>query len=162
MADPGKDRWNSLLETLGVPGSEQAPPPPAPAPAEETAAAPAKQPISMLRPEKTKAAAKPKLAKPAAKNPSYWSRIAGALGLESAAEPEAAVAPAVEPAQEPIREAPAAETAKPSFARREEPRPARAPREEQSPRRGFDRPRREEARREEHRPRKEREEPETT
>src|SRR4051812_28595057 len=140
MADSGKDRWNSLLETLGVPGSEQAPPPPSPAAAEETAAAPVKQPISMLRPEKTKAAAKPKPAKSAAKTPSYWSRIAGALGLESAAEPE----PAVEPPQQPVREAPAAQIAKPAFERQEEPRPARAPREEQSPRRGFDRPRREE------------------
>jgi hypothetical protein len=153
MPDSGKDRWNSLLETLGVPGSEPAPPAPSESPAQETAPAPAKQPISMLRPEKSKAAAKPKPAKPAVKTPSYWSRIAGALGLESAAEPETAA----EPPPEAVREAPAAETTKPPFARHEEARPSRAPRQDESPRRGFDRPRREE-----HRSRTEREQPETT
>jgi len=36
----------------------------------------------MLPPEKPRPAPKPKAAPPAAKSPSYWSRIAGALGLE--------------------------------------------------------------------------------
>ncbi|HMC11205.1 MAG TPA: hypothetical protein VKH44_07935, partial [Pirellulaceae bacterium] len=82
MPEPGKsDRWNSLLETLGVPASEPKPAPPAAeAPASETPTAPAKpQPVSMLRQEKAKGAPKPPPAKPAAKSPSYWSRIAGAL-----------------------------------------------------------------------------------
>src|SRR6266700_2954999 len=95
MPEPGKsDRWNSLLETLGVPVSEPKPQPAAEAPqAEPPAAAPSPaqvkpQPISMLRPEKAKSAPKVPPAKPAAKSPSYWSRIAGALGLEVPAQSE--------------------------------------------------------------------------
>src|SRR5262245_43456156 len=104
MSDSGKDRWNSLLETLGVPASESCPSPPS---SEEAATEPppgAKpQPISMLRPEKPKAAAKPKPAKPTPpKSPSYWSRIAGALGLESPAAPEPITEAPQERAQEPI------------------------------------------------------------
>src|SRR6476646_834808 len=89
MTEPGKpDRWNSLLETLGVPASETKPAAES-APTEsrpEAPPAPAAKalPLSMLRPEKAKAAPKP----PPAKSPSYWSRIAGALGLEVASEPE--------------------------------------------------------------------------
>jgi ribonuclease E len=149
MSDSGKDRWNSLLETLGVPAGETASPPPSEAPPEETVAAPTKQqPISMLRPEKSKAAAKPKAAKPAPKSPSYWSRIAGVLGLESASESEATA----EPAEQPVLEAPVIEPQEePSFTRREETRRSSRPsREEESPR-GFDRPRREDVRREESR-----------
>src|SRR5689334_7814861 len=98
MSDSGKDRWNSLLETLGVPSSEPAPAPHSETRDEETPPAPVKQqPVSMLRPEKFKAAAKPKPAKPAPKSPSYWSRIAGVLGLDSATEP----APAVESVEQP-------------------------------------------------------------
>jgi ribonuclease E len=103
MSEPGKDRWNSLLETLGVPADAPTSQPVSEAPASESAAPqqPVKQAVSMLRPEK-KAAAKPKPTKPAAKAPSYWSRIAGALGLESTAEaepaPEAAIEqPVIEP-----------------------------------------------------------------
>src|SRR5688572_24242391 len=86
MSEPGKsDRWNSLLETLGVPAGESKPT----LPAADAPSAPAKpQSISMLRPEKAKPAPKPKAAAQPAKSPSYWSRIAGALGLESAAPPE--------------------------------------------------------------------------
>ena len=155
MPDSGKDLWNSLLETLGVPSSE---PPPAPPRAEtvteEPSPAPAKpQPVSMLRPEKSKAPAKPKPAKPAAKSPSYWSRIAGALGLESAAPSE----PAAEAPEQEVREEAAPEVSAPSFARHEESPPARGQRAEESTPRGFDRPRREERRpREERQPREER------
>jgi hypothetical protein len=135
MSESGKDRWNSLLETLGVPVEESAAPQSSPeAPASESPApAPKPQPVSMLRPEK-KAAAKPKPTKTAAKTPSYWSRIAGALGLETSAEAEpmpevVAEQPVVEPeVAEPIAEsilppdhfAPREET--PRAEEREEPR----------------------------------------
>src|SRR5262245_31580432 len=108
MPESGKaDRWNSLLETLGVPVTE-------PTRASETAADVAEtestptaaarpQPLSMLPPEKPKPAAKPKPAPPAAKSPSYWSRIAGALGLE-VPQPAAEEAPRpIPPAEEPPR-----------------------------------------------------------
>src|SRR5207248_2550900 len=99
MTEPGKtDRWNSLLETLGVPATEQKQPVAA-EPAAQTPSAPiAKpQPVSMLRPKKTPAPAKPKSGPPAAKSPSYWSRIAGALGLEVPPPSEPQVEPQVEP-----------------------------------------------------------------
>jgi hypothetical protein len=146
MPEPGKpDRWNSLLETLGVPVSEK-PKEAAPeaAGAEAPPASTAKtQPMSMLRPEKPKAAPKPKPAAPAAKSPSYWSRIAGALGLESAAAPEPAVdrpameSPAPAAAEEP-RHARVEESA------REARRPQRHEREREFPSRGHERPMREE------------------
>src|SRR5688500_16454444 len=97
MPEPGKtDKWNSLLETLGVPASEQ---PPAAPQAPPEAAAPAKpQPVSSRPGRPGKATPKPKAGPPAAKSPSYWSRIAGALGLEvpAAPEPEAAPPPKAE------------------------------------------------------------------
>lgn len=90
MSEPGKsDRWNSLLETLGVPASESKPQPSAAeAPPVENPLGAKPQPVSMLPPAKAKAAPKPKPAPPAAKSPSYWSRIAGALGLDVPAVPE--------------------------------------------------------------------------
>ena len=105
----------------------------------------------MLRPEK-KAAAKAKTAKPAAKSPSYWSRIAGALGLESAAEAEPAPeAPIEQPIVEPESTESIAESILPPdhFAprRSEEPRPR--DREEFAPREGGRRP----SRRDERQPR---------
>lgn len=82
------DRWSALLETLGIPVPQPSPPPaspPAPAaPGEPTAAGP-----TPLPPRKTRPAAKP-AGPPASRSPSYWSRIAGALGLEVPAEPEPA------------------------------------------------------------------------
>ena len=150
MSETGKsDRWNSLLETLGVPASESKPAlPAAEAPSAEAPPAPAKpQSISMLRPEKAKPAPKPKAASQPAKSPSYWSRIAGALGLESAAPPEP---PAVEETktEEPRIEEPRAE---------EPPRAFERPRREQRPRedrpRHEDRPRREERQRRDEPPR---------
>ena len=105
MSEPGKsDRWNSLLETLGVPVSEPKPAEPAAeTPAGDAPQAAKPQPISMLRPEKKGAAkSKPPAGKPAAKSPSYWSRIAGALGLEVPAEPEPRAAePEPTPAEPP-------------------------------------------------------------
>src|SRR4051794_16439501 len=99
MSEPGKsDRWNSLLETLGVPVSETKPSA-AESPPAEAPAVPKPQPTSLLRPQKAKAAPKPPAAKPAAKSPSYWSRIAGALGLDVPAQPEP-------PAEEPRAEKP--------------------------------------------------------
>src|SRR5262245_57698370 len=90
MSESGKsDRWNSLLETLGVPVSESKPLPPAPV---APSASEKPQSVSMLPPAKPKAAPKPKPAPKPAKSPSYWSRIAGALGLEVAAEPEPSTA----------------------------------------------------------------------
>ncbi len=141
MSEPGKDRWNSLLETLGVPADETAPPPTTSEPsASESATTESrvKQPVSMLRPEK-KAAAKAKPTKPPAKSPSYWSRIAGALGLESAAEAEPTPEASIE---QPVVEAESTESVAESilppdhFAprRSEEPRPRE--REEFSPREG--------------------------
>src|SRR5207248_8857217 len=99
MSEPGKtDRWSSLLETLGVPATEQKQPAAADPAAEAPSAAPAKpQPVSMLRPKKTPAPAKPKSGPPAAKSPSYWSRIAGALGLEVPAPVEPQIEPQAEP-----------------------------------------------------------------
>src|SRR5262245_5391151 len=131
MSESGKsDRWNSLLETLGVPVSETQPAPPtSETPAGDAPAAPAKpKAVSMLRPEKAKAAPKPKPAAPQAKSPSYWSRIAGALGLEVPSQPEP----------------PPAE---------EEPIPQPESCESEEPPRAFDRPTREKAR--EHRPARE-------
>jgi len=146
MSEPGKpDRWNSLLETLGVPVSEK-PKETAPEAAEAEAppAATAKtQPMSMLRPEKPKAAPKPKPAAPAAKSPSYWSRIAGALGLESASAPEPAV-------EQPAKgESPSLAAEEPRHARAEQPtyesrRPQRQERERASAARAQERPIREE------------------
>src|SRR5437762_12979281 len=112
MSDSTKpDRWNSLLETLGVPVSEEKKPlePPAAEATGGQPSAPTKpQPVSLLPPAKTKAAPKPKPAAPAAKSPSYWSRIAGALGL-------GVPAPAVE-------EPKAQTTAEPKGPRTEEPK----------------------------------------
>src|SRR5262245_7859919 len=100
MTDPAKpDRWNSLLESLGVPVSEEKKPsePAAPSPADAPSAPAKAQPVSLLPPAKPKAAAKPKPAAAPAKSPSYWSRIAGALGLEVPAPPaEELQAPRIE------------------------------------------------------------------
>lgn len=101
MSEAKPDRWNSLLETLGVPVSEAKPAPPAEAPAAESSAV-KPQSTAMARQEK-KAVAKPKPAAAPAKSPSYWSRIAGALGLEVAQEPEPTKAEEPE-AEEPRRE----------------------------------------------------------
>ena len=99
MPEPGKsDKWNSLLETLGVPATE---PPAKPA---ETAAETPKA-ASAPPPRMAKPAPKPKAAPPAAKSPSYWSRIAGALGLETPAVPEPEPTPPPPPA--PVAERPA-------------------------------------------------------
>src|SRR5437764_13979488 len=110
MAEPGKtERWNSLLESLGVPASE----PPQQPPGGPTPAKP--QSASLLPSQKQKAAPKPKAGPPAAKSPSYWSRIAGALGLDvgTAPEPKAEAPksqrteePKAELTEEPVREAP--------------------------------------------------------
>src|SRR5262245_7447635 len=136
MSEPGKsDRWNSLLETLGVPVSEStATEPSGGEPAAESPATPTKpQPVSLLRPEKPKAAPKPKPAKPAAKSPSYWSRIAGALGLEVPSAPEAAEEPPMPRAEEP--DVARADEVRPH---REEPRVEEP--EERLPRREHDLP----------------------
>src|SRR5258705_7213658 len=139
MPEPGKsDRWNSLLETLGVPASESKPAeqPTAQTPgAASPAALPAKpQPVSLLRPEKPKVAPKPPPAKPAAKSPSYWSRIAGALGLDVPAAPET---PAEEPLRVPVKESKDQRTEEPKPPR-EEPRRERM--EERRPRRTEESP----------------------
>jgi ribonuclease E len=135
MSEPGKsDRWNSLLETLGLPVSEAKPQPGPQETTEKPAEAGHKQPISMLRPEKPKPAPKPKPGAPAAKSPSYWSRIAGALGLEVPAAPE----PAADPP------AAAAELPKSHEQRAEPPQRHAAEttaRKEELPSRAFDRPR---------------------
>jgi ribonuclease E len=145
MSEPGKsDRWNSVLESLGVPVSQ----PSTPQPTEKAAEAPAaaKQPVSMLPPKKEKPTPKPKPGPAPAKSPSYWSRIAGALGLEVAAAPEpAAEEPKVEhrgePVAEPLEEMPREPADQP------EPPPQRhtAPRGNRDlPPRAFERPSREE------------------
>src|SRR5688572_10369498 len=99
MTEPGKsDRWNSLLETLGVPIAEPKPAAKTQAAEPEHAApAPARQPPRAMLPERAKATPKPKVGPPAAKSPSYWSRIAGALGLEVTPEPEPAPPPPESP-----------------------------------------------------------------
>lgn len=81
------DRWTALLETLGIP-VPQPPSPPAP-PTEtpqSTGAGPDPAPAAAAPPapppsRKAKPAAKPS-GPSAARSPSYWSRIAGVLGLE--------------------------------------------------------------------------------
>ena len=101
MPEPGKsDKWNSLLETLGVPATE--PPPKAP----EAAAEPPKA-ASAPPPRMAKPAPKPKASPPAAKSPSYWSRIAGALGLETPAVPEPEPVPPTPAPPAPVAERPA-------------------------------------------------------
>jgi len=159
MAEPGKsERWNSLLETLGVPVKEQVTPQP------PTESAPSKpQPVSMLPPKKQKEPPKPKAGPPAAKSPSYWSRIAGALGLDVGTVPEPKVdAPKsqrieeskAEPAEEPRREAPRRPVESPAPEREVPPRAFQRPRrDEQRPPR--ERPRREERPRHEERARHE-------
>ena len=87
MSDaPKPDRWNSLLETLGVPASELPPPPP---PAPPAAARPASPPGPRGKP-----AAK---TRPANRPTSSWSAIAGSLGLEVPPEPVAPAPPPVQP-----------------------------------------------------------------
>lgn len=125
----------------------------------------------MLRPEKPKAATKPKPVKPAAKSPSYWSRIAGALGLEGPSEPEPVrdevvqeeIAKTVDEPVAPRDESSSRRTdesrssrGRGEYGATEGRRPTRQGREEKSPR-GFDRPPSDEARGD--RPAKERDEP---
>src|SRR5437016_1875927 len=141
MAEPGKtERWNSLLESLGVPASEPAPPPQPPADADAPATA-KPQPVSLLPSQKAKAAPKPKAGPPAAKSPSYWSRIAGALGLDvgATATPPEPEAPKIQRTEEPKAEA--IEPPRHEPRRHAEQTPAR---EREMPARAFERPRREE------------------
>lgn len=136
MAESGKtERWNSLLESLGVPASESPPPPPQPEPSAKP------QPASLLPPQKAKAAPKPKAAPPAAKSPSYWSRIAGALGLDVGSAPQ----PVVEESKDQRTEEPKAE---PETQRRHH----ESSREREMPPRAFERPRRGEERTSHERP----------
>src|SRR5262245_47095685 len=108
MADtPKPNRWNSLLETLGLPTTEHVPAPP---PAAETP-----PPPRPSLPPRDKPAPKPKTAPKPARS---WSAIAGDLGLEVPPDP-IPQQPASSPP--PARPRPAAE-APPS-----RPRPAEEP-----------------------------------
>jgi hypothetical protein len=152
MPEPGKsDRWNSVLETLGIAASETKPAAAESPSAEASSQAPQaptkSQPMSMLRPAKPKAAPKPPPAKPAAKSPSYWSRIAGALGLETSSEPE--------PEPQAKTAEPQAKTPVEAMPERESPREAEPEREFDMPPRAFQPSRSEERQRSEERPRRE-------
>ena len=112
------DRWTALLETLGIPVPQPSTPSPPPAeappsgesgglPPAATTPPPAAAPPQP--PRKAKPAAKP-TGTPASRSPSYWSRIAGALGLEVPPEPEQPPPPVEESAPSPAPAPPAAAT----------------------------------------------------